>query len=68
MDGFIDGIIAIKIDDPTWVERDKNTVFIVTHTMLRPLQNSYPLSIYWSISLSTQTIRVIQPCRAQDMS
>ena len=37
MDGFIDDIIAITIDEPCWVERAKNTALLVIHTIFRLL-------------------------------
>ena len=37
MDGFIDEIITITIDDPCWVERSKKSALLVIHTIFRPL-------------------------------
>ena len=43
MDGLIDEIITITIDEPIWVERAKNTALLVTHTIFRLLKFSEPL-------------------------
>ena len=40
MDGFINDIIAITIDDLFWVERAKNVALLVIHTIFRPLHSS----------------------------
>ena len=44
MDGFIDDIIMLTIDDPTWVEHAKKLAILVIHIILRPLQTSEPLN------------------------
>ena len=43
MDGFVDDIITINIDNPYWVERAKNLALLVIHTMFRPLHSDEPL-------------------------
>ena len=43
MDGFIDDIITINIDDPRWAERAKNTALLNIHTMFRPRKFNKPL-------------------------
>ena len=40
MDGFIDDITIITIDDPKWVERTKNATLLVIQAIFRPLQSS----------------------------
>ena len=51
MDVFIHDIIAITIDDPSWVESSKSSELLVIHTVFRPLHSSkilkqdYPLSL-----------------------
>ena len=51
MDWFINDIVALTIDESTWVERAKNAALEVIHTILRPLQNSEPLNWYEPLSL-----------------
>ena len=52
MDGFIYEIITITIDDPHWVERNKNTVLLIIHTIFipwisdKPLKQDEPLSLH----------------------
>ena len=52
IDGFIDEIITITIDDPHWVERNKNTVLLIIHTIFipwisdKPLKQDEPLSLH----------------------
>ena len=36
MDGFIDDVITITIDDPFWVERAKNAYLLIIHTIFIP--------------------------------
>ena len=43
MDGFIDNIITIIIDEPSWVERAKLTALLFIQTISRPLNSSKPL-------------------------
>ena len=43
IDGFIDEIITITIDDPHWVERAKNADLLIIHTIFRPWQSDKPL-------------------------
>ena len=38
MDGFIDYIITITIDNPFWMDHAKNVALLVIHTIFRPLQ------------------------------
>ena len=39
IDGLIDDIITIDIDDPNWTERTKNAALLVIHTIFRPLNS-----------------------------
>ena len=43
MDGFIDDIITITVDDKHWIDRKKSVAQLVIHTLFRPLQPSEPL-------------------------
>ena len=43
MDGFIDNIIAIKVDDKHWIYCAKIAALLVIHTLFRLLQPSEPL-------------------------
>ena len=43
MDGFIDDIITITVDDNHWIDRAKRAALLVIHTLFRPLQPSEPL-------------------------
>ena len=43
MDGFIDDIITITVDDDHCVDCAKSSVLLVIHTLFRPLQTSEPL-------------------------
>ena len=43
MDGFIDDIITIMVDDKHWIDCAKSAVLLVIHTLLLPLQPSEPL-------------------------
>ena len=43
MDGFIDDIITITVDDKHWIDRAKSAALLVIHTLFRPLQPSEPL-------------------------
>ena len=43
MDGFIDEIIAITVDDKHWIDGAKSASLLVIHTLFRPLQPSEPL-------------------------
>ena len=40
MDGFIDDIITITVDDNHWVDCAKTAALLVIHTLFRPLQPS----------------------------
>ena len=51
MDGFINGIIELTIDQPTWMKWAKNTALIVIHTMFYPLHTSDSLNIDNILSL-----------------
>ena len=52
MDGFIDNIIIITIDNLCWLERAKNAALLVIPTIFRPLhpyeqlKQDYPLSLH----------------------
>ena len=43
MDGFIDDIIAITVDDDHWIDRAKSAALLVIHTLFQPLERSEPL-------------------------
>ena len=43
MDGFIDNIVIITVDNKYWIERVKSAALLVIHTLLQPLQASEPL-------------------------
>ena len=43
MDGFIDEIINILVDDKHWIDCAKNAALLVIHTLLRPIHPSEPL-------------------------
>ena len=51
MDGLIDYIITITIDDPCWVERAKHSALLVIHTIFRLLHPYEPLKQYDPLSL-----------------
>ena len=51
MDGFIDDIITINIDDPCWVEHVKNVALLVIHTIFRLLHPHEPLKLDDPLSL-----------------
>ena len=43
MDGFIDDIITITVDDKHWIDYAKSAALLVIHTLFRPLQPPEPL-------------------------
>ena len=43
MDGFIDNITTITVDNKQWIDRAKSAAILVIHTLFRPLQPSEPL-------------------------
>ena len=43
MDGFINYIITITVDDDNWIDRAKSAALLVIHTLFRPLQPSETL-------------------------
>ena len=43
MDGFIDDVITITIDDPFWVERAKNAYLLIIHNIFSPQKSDEPL-------------------------
>ena len=51
MDGLIDDIITINIDNPCWVERANNAALLIIHTIFisrksnKPLKQDEPLSL-----------------------
>ena len=51
MDGFIDDIITITVDNTYGIERAKNAALLVIHTLFRTLQASEPLEHNNSLSL-----------------
>ena len=54
MDGFINDIITITIDDPIWVKRAKNAASLVIHTIFMTLHSSEPLK--WDVPLSIRKL------------
>ena len=51
MDGFIDDIITITVDDGHWIDRAKSAALLVIYTLFRPLKPSQPLKRDNPISL-----------------
>ena len=51
MDGFINDIITITVDDNHWIDCSKSSALLVIHTLFRPLQPSEPLKLDDTISL-----------------
>ena len=45
MDGFINDITTITIEDLCWVERTKNTALLVIHNIFRPLNSNKYLKL-----------------------
>ena len=51
MDGYIDDIITITIDNQCWVEGAKNAALLIIHAIFRPqkfdkpLKRDHPLSL-----------------------
>ena len=43
MDGFIDDIITITVDDEHWIDCTKSAALLVIYTLFRPLQPSESL-------------------------
>ena len=43
MDGFIDEIITVAVDDKHWIDCAKIAAQLVIHTLFQPLQSSEPL-------------------------
>ena len=43
MEGFIDDIITITVDDKHWIDSAKSAALLVLHTLFQPLQPSEPL-------------------------
>ena len=43
MDGFIDEIITITVNEKHGMDRPKSAALLVIHTLFRPLQPSEPL-------------------------
>ena len=54
MDGFINNIINMTLEDKYWIERAKSAALLVIHTLFRPLQASKTLE--WNNSLSLRKI------------
>ena len=52
MDGLIDHIITITVDDKHWIDCAKSAALLVIHTLFRPLQQSEPLKRDDPLSLS----------------
>ena len=52
MDGFINDIITIPVDDKQWIDRAKSAALLVIHTIFQPLQLSEPLKIYNTLYLT----------------
>ena len=51
MDGFIDDVITITVDDGHWIDCSKSAAPLVIHTLFRPLHPSKPLKRDDPISL-----------------
>ena len=51
MDGFIDDIITITVNDDHWIDRAKSAALLVIHTLFQTLQSSEPLKRDDPISL-----------------
>ena len=51
MDGFIDDIITITVDDEHCIDRAKSAALLVINTLFRPLHLSEPLKLDNSLSL-----------------
>ena len=43
IDGFIEDIITITVDEEHWIERAKCAALLVNHTLFRTIQTSEPL-------------------------
>ena len=63
MDGFINDIITITVDDEHCIDRAKSATILVIHTLFRPLQPSEPLKrddplsirkLVWEVKLADQ--------------
>ena len=52
MDGFIDDISTITVDDAQWIDPAKSAALLVIHTLFLPLQPSEPLKQDDPLSLS----------------
>ena len=51
MDGFINNIITITVDDKHWIYRANSVVLLIIHTLFRPLQPSEPPKLDYPLSL-----------------
>ena len=51
MDGLINEIITITIDNPLWADHTKKSALLVIHTIFRPLQPYEALIQDYSLSL-----------------
>ena len=51
MDGFINGIITITVDDKNWLDCAKSAALLVIHTLFQKLQPSEPLKLDDPLSL-----------------
>ena len=56
MDGFIDDIITIPVDDEHYIYRANSAFLLVIHTLFQPLQPSEPLKRDDPISLRELTV------------
>ena len=51
MNGFIDNIITITVNDEHWIDHAKSAAILVIHTLFQPLQPSEPLKLDDPLSL-----------------
>ena len=51
MDGFIDDIFTIPVDDKYLIDREKSAAILVIHALFQPLQPSKPLKLDDPLSL-----------------
>ena len=51
MDGYIDDIISITVDDKHWIDRTKSAALLVIHTLFQTLQPAETLKLEDPLSL-----------------
>ena len=47
MDGFINNIITITVDEKHWIDRTDSAALLIIHTLFRPLEPLEPLKLFW---------------------